>query len=146
MSKNFMSKNFMSKNFMLKNIMSKNFIYKNFTSKNFFIRMRKSEEGFTKYAMSALLVSKLSKEDFNIIGLSDRQKIMELRIKCSTFGSKQPERELKSDRKDAPKFKLTKTILEDLLDGGFKVFEIAALMVVSERTIYRRLKEYNIQV
>ena len=96
--------------------------------------------------MSALLVSKLSKEDFNIIGLSDRQKIMELRIKCSTFRCKQPERELKSDRKGALKFKIPKAILEDLLDDGFKVFEIATLMVVSERTIYRRLKEYNIQV
>ena len=53
---------------------------------------------------------------------------------------------MKSDRKGAPKFKIAKTILEDLLDDGFKVFEIASLMVVSERTIYRRLKEYNIQV
>ena len=52
------------------------------------------------------LVAKLSTEDIDIIGFSDRKKIMELRLKCSTFGCKQPERDLKSDGKVAPKFKI----------------------------------------
>ena len=68
---------------------------------------------------------------------------MNLRLKCLCYGNVKPQR-VQSQHGGAPKFKISKSFLESLLEDGFQVSEMAKLTCVSERTIYRRMNEYNL--
>ena len=43
-----------------------------------------------------------------------------------------------------PKFMIPKDVLENLIDEGFAISKIAKLLSVSESTIFRRMRQYNI--
>ena len=86
------------------------------------------------------IVCKLS-IDFHNLGINDRNTIMSLRIACSKFGSYTPERSYHTN-----KFVITKIFLENLIQEGFTVKEISAVASVSERTIYRRMTEYDLKI
>ena len=76
-------------------------------------------------------IPKLSLQEFQVLGISNRRDMMNLRIKCSTFNSL------------APKFDIPKEILSNLLDEDFTIKGISRLLVVSERTTYRRMNDFN---
>lgn len=90
------------------------------------------------------IIPKLSKVEFEQLGLTNRQKMMDLRIKCCVFGSAQPPKYYNHGG-GAPKFTIPQSILSNLIDEGFKAKEISTLLGVSERTIYRRLHDFNLK-
>jgi len=90
------------------------------------------------------IVSCLSLSEFSELGINDRAMIMRLRVKCSVYGSKQPQ-QIVGISGGAPKFYIPKKILENFVEDGFLISEISNLLSVSERTIYRRLSEYGIK-
>eukprot|EP00111_Clytia_hemisphaerica_P020702 TCONS_00061032-protein len=89
------------------------------------------------------IVSFMSLSDFDQVGLTDRALIMKLRVLCCTFGTFQPKKEKLSC--GAPKYDIPKEVLESLLFDGFLIKEIANLLSVSERTIHRRLNDYDLK-
>ena len=86
-------------------------------------------------------VCKLPIEDFHNLGINDRNAIMSLRIACSTFGSYTPKRSCHTN-----KFVVPKIFSENLIQEGFTVREISAIASVSERSIYRRMTEYDLKI
>ena len=101
-------------------------------------------ERFIAEKITPDIVPKLSLLEFEQLGLSNRSIIMTLRSKCSTFSSEIPTKKFNTG--GAPKFKIPKATLNDLLDEGFTVKEVSSLLGVSERTIYRRMQEFDIHV
>ena len=96
---------------------------------------------FVEEKISPDIACKLSIEDFHNLGINDRNAIMSLRIACSTFGSYTPRRGCHTN-----KFVIPKIFLENLIQEGFTVREISAIAGVSERTIYRRMTEYDLKI
>ena len=66
---------------------------------------------------------------------------MSLRIAFSTFGSYTPRRGCHTN-----KFVIPTIFLENLIQAGFTVREISAIAGISERTIYRRMTEYDLKI
>eukprot|EP00794_Sanderia_malayensis_P013224 gene13224-14575_t len=66
---------------------------------------------------------------------------MDLRIECASFGSNAPE---KTQFCGAPKYRISKNTLEELVEEEFTVKEMSRLLCVSECTIYRRINEFQI--
>ena len=67
---------------------------------------------------------------------------MNLRARCCIFGGTK----LKKARNNggAPKFIIPKKVLQNLIDDGCLISEISNILCVSERTIYRRMEDYNL--
>ena len=68
---------------------------------------------------------------------------MALRVECSMYGKEKPQRYL-GEGGGAPEFHIPKSILENHLEEGFQIKEIASMLSVSESTIYRRMQCYNL--
>ncbi|CAG2202198.1 unnamed protein product [Mytilus edulis] len=82
-------------------------------------------------------------EDWFMKMISDE--MMKLRIVCISYGTVRPEKYTSLRNKaGAPKFIIPKEILNNLLEDGFLISDIANLLSVSERTIYRRMDEYGV--
>ena len=96
---------------------------------------------FFEEKISADIVCYLSIEDFLKLGLTDRNAIMSLRIECSTFVLCTPQRVVGSD-----KFVILKILIENLIDDGFSVKEMCNILCVSERTVLRRMVEYDLKM
>ena len=99
---------------------------------------------FTREKITPDIVLKLSLNDFQLLGITNRKIIMELRVECSVFGSDAPYKH-PGDLGDALKFCIPKELMQDLVDEGFTVKEMSKLLNVSERTVYRRMSDYNIR-
>uniref|UniRef100_A0A7M5XMG4 Integrase catalytic domain-containing protein n=1 Tax=Clytia hemisphaerica TaxID=252671 RepID=A0A7M5XMG4_9CNID len=93
------------------------------------------EENITSY-----LTSKLSMENFKSLGITDNAKIMQLRVKCCASGGEKP---IKLPTNGAPKYNISKQVLENFLEEGCLISEIKDMLNISERTIFRRLQEYG---
>ena len=91
---------------------------------------------FEREKITTDLVPKLSLQEFQVLGISNRRDMMNLRIKCSTFNTLAPN--IVTGEAGAPKFDIPKEILSNLLDEDFTIKEISRLLGVSERTTYRR--------
>ena len=102
---------------------------------------------FQREKITPDIVPKLSKHDFQQLGLVNLKKIMDLRIKCCVYGSpsEKPQRQF-SRHGGASKFYIPRNMLADFIDEGFKVKEICTLLNISERTVYRRLDEYDLHI
>ena len=61
---------------------------------------------------------------------------MNLRLECSIYGSKKPRRESRGS--GAPEFFIPKVVLEGHLEEGFTIEQIASILSVFERTVFRR--------
>ena len=71
----------------------------------------------------------------------NRSDIMRLREKCTVYGSYCPQ---KVAGNGAPKFDRPKLLLQNLKEEGFAFAEMSKIICVSERTLFRRLSEYNL--
>jgi len=85
------------------------------------------------------IICKLSLDDFRQLGVVDRCLVMKLRVECLKYGNDRP-LTLETSRK----YNIAKNVLENLIDEGSTVREMAATISVSERTIYRRMTEFNL--
>ncbi|CAG2199511.1 unnamed protein product [Mytilus edulis] len=92
---------------------------------------------FHKEKITPDLICKLSLQDFASLGLTDRRKIMELRTACVHFSSN-------ILTKCNNTFFIPKEALESLLEIDLTVKEISEMFSVSESTIYRNMKMYNL--
>ena len=97
---------------------------------------------FNEENITADLVPKLSLKDFETLGVTDNGVIMNLRVKCCTFGESKPQKYASGG---APKFLIPKEVLENLFDDGCLISEVSNILCVSERTIYRRMEEYGLK-
>ncbi|KAJ7380779.1 hypothetical protein OS493_007159 [Desmophyllum pertusum] len=68
--------------------------------------------------------------------------MMNLRVECAIYGRRKPQR--KRLRSGAPEFNIPKSVLENHLEEGFMIKEIASMLSVSESTIYRRMQSYGL--
>lgn len=75
----------------------------------------------------------------NIVDLLE-EKEEEARAACMSFQSAREH----SGLRGRPKFRITESQLSYLIDNGFKGVDMATMLGVSEATIHRRLKDFNI--
>ena len=88
------------------------------------------------------IVAHLSVHEMNQLGVNNRGDMMNLRIECSTFGNRTPQRDVLGC--GAPSFNIPKSVLEYHLQEGFKIKDIASMLSVSESTVYRRMQSYEL--
>eukprot|EP00794_Sanderia_malayensis_P012464 gene12464-13752_t len=98
---------------------------------------------FTHEKITPDIICHLSLSEFEELGVTDGRIIMALRTECAVYGSNQPETEF--GQAGPPKFFIPKIVLEELVEEGFYIKEIAKILCVSERTIYRRMEEYGLR-
>ena len=63
-------------------------------------------------------------------------------MECSTFGNRTPQRDVLGC--GAPSFNIPKSVLEYHLQEGFKIKDIASMLSMSESTVYRRMRSYEL--
>jgi hypothetical protein len=100
---------------------------------------------FQKETISPEIVHMLSEYEMKILGLH-KSDMMKLRNACNSilFG---PGQLLRSNYGcGPPHFDIPKSILSNFICDGFKISYIAKLLGVSERTIYRRMQQFNLYV
>ena len=94
---------------------------------------------FLEENISPDLVCKLSMYDMNSLGVCSSVDMMKLRTECIKYGPLGKQ----TSRLDS-KYNIPRQII--LIESGFKIHEIAKLLSVSERTIYRRMTQFNLSV
>lgn len=99
-------------------------------------------EAFQRERITPDIILVLSVSDMNYLGVNNREDMMNLRMECSVYGQLKPQRERLGS--GAPEFNIPKSVLENHLEEGFKIKEIASMLSVSERTIYRRMQSYGL--
>ena len=88
------------------------------------------------------IVCKLSSHEFRLPVIADSDDITSLHVYCSKYGRYTPQK--LPSQYGALKFNIPKYIFENLLEDGFIIKEISAIICVAERTIYRQVNEYNL--
>ncbi|KAK3088459.1 hypothetical protein FSP39_019451 [Pinctada imbricata] len=97
---------------------------------------------FKHQKISPDILCQLSSYEMEELGVQNRSDMMNLRIDCSKYGTSKPIKVLGNG--GLKEFNIPKSILENLLDIGFKISEISKLLSVSERTVYRRMTVYDL--
>jgi len=97
---------------------------------------------FQKEKITPDLVSLLSVSEMNQLGINNRADMMKLRMECAIHGKQKPQR--KRLGSGAPEFDIPKSILENHVEEGFMIKEIASMFSVSESTIYSRMQSYGL--
>lgn len=92
---------------------------------------------FKEHKISPDIVTYLSLYEFQCLGVTDRNDIMKLRLACVTYG--RPKNAERNGRFDIPKL-----TLESLLESGFSIADVSQILCVSESTLYRKMRQYNI--
>ena len=100
---------------------------------------------FTAEKVTPDIVPKLSLVEFSQLGVTSRQKIMDLRVKCRVFSSTLPET-INGCNGGASKFVIPRRVLSSLIEEGFSIKDASLLLGVSERTVYRRMHEFCLEV
>lgn len=98
---------------------------------------------FQREKITLDIVSKLSLQELEMLGIKDKDKIMQLRIKCSVYSTATPNK-VHNQRAGAPKFNIPRHVLENIIEEDFTIKEISCLLGISERTVYRRMHEFNL--
>ena len=88
------------------------------------------------------IVAHLSVHEINQLGVNNRGDMMSLRMECSTFGNRTPQRDVFGS--GAPSFEIPKSVLKYHLQEGFKIKDIASMLSVSESAVYRRMRSYGL--
>ena len=66
--------------------------------------------------------------------------MMALRTECVKYGNERPD--VLNQEESPPVFVIPKETLETLIETGFTVAKIAALLCVSQSIIYHRMRQY----
>lgn len=101
-------------------------------------------ETFEREKITPDLICKLSFHQLQSLGLYNRSDMMKLRIECSTYGDQDQAPSKVHESCGAPSFFIPKIVLENHLDEGFRITEIAQMLHVSESTIYRRMRYFGL--
>lgn len=97
---------------------------------------------FIQQKISPDIICCLSEHDLQHLGVSNKTDMVKLRNDCIKYGSTQP---LKMKKyAGPPEFEINQHTLAKLLGEGFQISDIAKLLSVSERTIYRRMQQFGI--
>ncbi|CAG2220793.1 unnamed protein product [Mytilus edulis] len=99
-------------------------------------------ESFEREAITPDIISLLSKQNLQFLGIPNATDMMRLRAECVKYGKSKPQKI--GGYSGAPKFDIDKLTLDSLLDCGFQISDIAKLLLVSERTIYRRMAQFGL--
>ncbi|CAG2217502.1 unnamed protein product [Mytilus edulis] len=97
---------------------------------------------FEREKITPNIVGMLSIHELEALGVSNSADMMKLRIECIKYGTIKPKKIQGSS--GPPKFDIDKSTLENLLDNGFLISDVAKLLLVSERTIYRRMAQFDL--
>ena len=92
---------------------------------------------FIEQKISPDIVSYLSLNEFHCLGVTDRSEITKLRIECVTY--KRSNAIEYQDRNDISKEKI-----EHLLESGFSIADTSKTPLISESTLYRKMRQFNI--
>ena len=98
---------------------------------------------FVTEQISPDIVGLLTETELKTLGIMNKEDMMKLRVECTKYGSCQPAVTGNSSC-GPPMFIIPKSLLQNLIDDGFPVSDIANLLSVSERTIFRRMQQYDI--
>jgi len=96
---------------------------------------------FEREKITPDIVSLLSRHELEAIGISNPADMMKLRIECVKYGTSAPQ---KIHGGGPPKFNIDRSLLEYLLNNDFQILDIAKLLRVSERTVYRRMAQFGL--
>ena len=96
---------------------------------------------FNEEKITPDLVCKLSKFELLSLGLSSPSDIMKLRLECLKYGCPV----LKQSCNFKVHYEIGEDVLENLIDSGFTVSDMAKLLSVSERTLYRRMTHFGLR-
>lgn len=91
---------------------------------------------FEREKITPDIICLLSAQDMKTLGISQTTDMMKLRMECVKYGS--------NKSKIQSRFDIPKSTLQNLLDQGFKISDIAKILVVSERTVYRRMAQFSL--
>ena len=97
-------------------------------------------DNFEREKITPDIVCLLSAQDMQKLGITNTVDMMKLRIECLKYGSNKPEMDYSYG---SLKFDIPQVTLQNLLEQGF-ISEIAKLLVVSERTVYRRMAQFSL--
>ena len=98
-------------------------------------------EVFLREKITPDIVSHLSVHEINQLGVNNWGDMINLRMECSTYGNRKPQREVLGC--GTPSFNIPKSMLEYHLQG-FKIKDIASMLSVSESTVYRRMRSFGL--
>ena len=101
-------------------------------------------ENFQREKVTVDKICKLSSEEMELLGVNDRNAMMNLRLACLNCGSNPPPRKPGTQACGAPEYLISKSVLEGYLEDGFNIKDIASLLSVSESTVYRRMGRYGL--
>ena len=88
------------------------------------------KEKFISEKITPDIIFKLSLTELKILGLTDANDIMNLRIRCSIYSGSSPQRSV-SNFGSAPKFLLSKNVFENFIERSFTIKEMSALLGIS---------------
>lgn len=106
------------------------------------VELQEVYESFEREAITPDIISLLSKQNLQFLGIPNATDMMRLRAECVKYGKSKPQKI--GGYSGAPKFDIDKLTLDSLLDCGFQISDIAKLLLVSERTIYRRMAQFGL--
>ena len=92
---------------------------------------------FLKEKLTPDIVESLSILQMEQLGVKDRSDMMKLRVKCLPYGRQKP-------RKTGRNFEIPKEVLENLLESNFTIMDISNILSVSESTVYRKMRMYDL--
>ena len=101
-------------------------------------------ENFQHEKVTVDQICKLSSEEMELLGVKDRNAMMNLRLGCLNYGSNPTSRKPGKQVCGAPENLISKSVLEGYLEDGFNIKDIASLLSVSESTVYRRMGCYGL--
>ena len=97
---------------------------------------------FLEQKITPDIVCCLAATEMQQLGISTKKDMVKLRSECANYGIRKPQ--MSQSECGPPKFMIPKDVLENLIDEGFAISKIAKLLSVSESTIFRRMRQYNI--
>jgi len=97
---------------------------------------------FEKEKITPDIVCKLSSGELDYLGISTRARMMKLRTECTRYGISKPNRDYPENGR--PQFEIPKFVLQNLIENGFLVSDIAKLLSVSESILYRRMAQFGL--
>ena len=98
---------------------------------------------FEREKITPDIVCKLSLHEMHFLGITNAADVMKLRTECIKYGSVACQLTGHLDKRE---FEISKALLQTLIESGFMISEISKLLSVSESTVYRRMRMFDLTV